>query len=259
MGGVLNSVFLVVLHTNGETRKVIVKKYEDWLGFKWFPLALWTLGTQSFAVLGKTRLEREYSANQFLSKQDILVPRILYVSPKEGLIFEEFVEGKKLVDVVHHLVTLSSEKELAASTAILEDVGADIARAHALGVSFGDCKPENILITKQQRACFLDLEQATRNGNQPWDIAELLYYSGHYLLPTQSEAARSIASAFLKGYLKAGGQPENVTQAASPKYTQVFSVFTLPNIIMTIANTCKLLGRDRPSQRGKKGRITSKP
>jgi tRNA A-37 threonylcarbamoyl transferase component Bud32 len=256
MGGVLNSVFLVGLQTNGQTRKVIVKKYEDWLGFKWFPLALWTLGTQSFAVLGKTRLEREYSTNQFLSKHDILVPRILYVSPKEGLIFEEFVEGRKLVDVVFHLASPSEGEEAAASMAILEGVGADVARAHALGVSFGDCKPENILITRQKRACFLDLEQATRNGNQPWDIAELLYYSGHYLLPSQSEVARLIASAFLKGYLRAGGQPENVTQAASPKYTKVFSVFTLPNIILTISNTCKFMGRARPGQRGKKGRTT---
>ncbi len=243
MGGVLNSVFLVVLHTNSGNRKVVVKKYEDWLGFKWFPLALWALGTHSFAVLGRTRLEREYSTNQFLSNHGLVVPRILYVSPKEGLIFEDFVDGEKLVEVIAHLVTPPSKEEFKASTAILEGVGADIAKAHALGVSFGDCKPENILITRQRRACFLDLEQATRNGNQPWDIAEFLYYSGHYLPPTHSEAARTIASAFLKGYLDAKGKPDNVRRAASPKYTKVFSVFTLPNIILAIANTCKLVGR----------------
>jgi len=88
--------------------------------------------------------------------------------------------------------------------------------------------------------CFLDLEQATRNGNQPWDVAEFLYYSGHYIHPIQSDdAARTIAFSFIEGYLEAGGRGENIRKAATAKYTKVFSIFTLPNVILAIANVCR--------------------
>lgn len=243
MGGVLNSVFLLCLQKNHETQRIVVKKFEDWLGFKWFPLALWTLGTQSFAVLAETRLEREYSINQFLSNHGFAVPRVLYVSLKERLIFEDFVEGEKLSETVRRIIASSSKKGVIGDTETIKKVGKEIARAHLLGISLGDCKPENILITKDGRVCFLDLEQATRNENQPWDIAELLYYSGHYILPIHSDkAAKIIACSFVEGYLEAGGKKENIKKAASAKYTKVFSVFTLPHIILIISNICRKAG-----------------
>ncbi len=244
MGGALNSVFLLRLHKDHETQKVVVKKFEDWLGFKWFPLALWALGTQSFAVLGATRLEREYSVNQFLEKHGFAVPRILYVSPKERLIFEDFVEGKKVTETVKRIIASApNEENVVQDREILTRVGKEIAKVHLTGVALGDCKPENILITSDDKVYFLDLEQATRNGNQPWDIAEFLYYSGHYMLPTHSDdAARTIASSFIDGYLQAGGNKQNVKLAASAKYTKVFSIFTLPHLILIMANTCRKMG-----------------
>ncbi len=246
LGGVLNNVFLIRLQKNHETRKIVAKKFEDWLGFKWFPLALWTLGTQSFAVLSTTRLEREYSTNQFLSKQGFCVPRILYVSLKERLIFEEFVEGEKISEIVREMVTASSEEDIAGKAGIIKLVGREIAKVHMLGIALGDCKPENIFIVNDRKICFLDLEQAVKNGNQPWDIAEFLYYSGHYILPTYSdEAAKAITSSFIEGYLEAGGEKENVRKAASAKYTKVFSIFTLPHIILLMSNICKEMGNSK--------------
>jgi tRNA A-37 threonylcarbamoyl transferase component Bud32 len=247
MGSVLNSVFLLDLQKNGETQKIVVKKFEDWLGFKWFPLALWALGTQSFAVLGATRLEREYAINQFMRERGFNVPCILYVSPKERFIFEEFVEGEKLSDTVKRLISSSSKKTVESDLEALKAAGRELAKVHMLEIALGDCKPENLLITRDRRVCFLDLEQATRGGNQPWDIAEFLYYSGHYILPTHSDkAARVIASSFLEGYMEGGGRRENVKKAASAKYTKVFSIFTLPNIIVIMANICnKIAGEKR--------------
>ncbi len=245
MGGVLNNVFLLSLQKNHETQKIVAKKFEDWLGFKWFPLALWTLGTKSFAVLGKARLEREYSINQLLSKNGFAVPRILYVSLKERLIFEEFVDGEQLSETVKQIIASSSNENKERKKDIILAVGREIAKAHLLGVALGDCKPENIVVTKDDKICFLDLEQATRNGNQPWDIAEFLYYSGHYILPTHpDEAARIICSSFIKGYVEAGGKKENVRKAASAKYTKVFSIFTLPHIILLMANICRTMGEE---------------
>ena len=53
LGGVLNSVYLLKYRRNHEEKKVVVKRFKDWLGLKWFPLSLWTLGTKNFAVLGR--------------------------------------------------------------------------------------------------------------------------------------------------------------------------------------------------------------
>ena len=246
IGGVLNSVFLLTLRKDNQTQKIVAKKFEDWQGFKWLPLALWTLGTQSFAVLGKARLEKEYSTNQLLSKHGFNVPRILHVSLKERIIFEEFVQGQKLDEIVKGIISPSSEESMTRENEIIRSVGREVARAHSLNIALGDCKPENMLVTEDRQVCFLDLEQARRNGNQPWDIAEFLYYSGHYVLPIHSDkAARIITASFLEGYIESGGKRENIKEAASAKYTKVFSVFTLPHVLLAIANICKRIGEEK--------------
>jgi tRNA A-37 threonylcarbamoyl transferase component Bud32 len=243
LGGVLNSVFLISTREDHESQKIVVKKYEDWLGFKWFPLALWTVGTHSFAVLGATRLEREYAASQFLEKAGFHVPRVLHLSLRERLIFKEFVEGEKVSEAMRRVISAPSGSTPSKETETIRSAGREVARIHLAGMALGDCKPENILASPEGRVFFLDLEQAERNGNQPWDIAEFLYYSGHYILPTQSDvAARTIASAFIEGYLEAGGSRENVRKAAGAKYTKVFTIFTLPHVILVMANICKKMG-----------------
>jgi len=238
IGGVLNSVYLLTLEKDHEQQKVVVKKFRDWVGFKWFPLALWALGTKSFAVLGRSRLEREYALNQYLQSKGAYVPRILYVSPQESLVFQEFVEGENLVDVIKRIMTEGkrAEKELA----LIRDVGRKIAQVHRAGVALGDCKPENVIATKESKLYFVDLEQASRDGNQTWDIAEFLYYSGHYVPPLASaDPAELIAKSFIEGYLEAGGKSETVKRAASPRYTKVFSIFTQPHVILALSNLCK--------------------
>jgi Kae1-associated kinase Bud32 len=241
IGGVLNSVYQLTLQRDSQEQKIVVKKFKDWTGFKWFPLTLWSLGTKSFAVLGKSRLEREYALNQYLKSQGIPVPTVLYISPKQSLIFTEFVEGKTLTETVKKAVSAKhQEKELK----LITEAGRKIAEAHRLDVSLGDCKPENIIVTKEEKLCFVDLEQASRDGNQVWDIAEFLYYSGHYVPALAStEAIELVAKAFLEGYIEAGGSIENVQKAASPRYTKVFSIFTQPHVILAISNLCRKMGQ----------------
>ncbi len=238
MGGVLNEVYLLKLKRNDEEEKFVVKRFRDWSDFKWFALALWAIGTKAFAVLGGSRLEREYATNQFLYSHGFPVPKVLYVSPQERLIFEEFIEGEKMVEVIKRIVL--SKGNLAKEIAIVRDVGRRIAEAHRLSVALGDCKPENIIVTKDSKTFFLDLEQATRHGDQAWDVAEFLYYSGHYVPPISSaEAAKVIAKNFVEGYLEAGGKKETVNKAKSARYVKVFSVFTPPHVILAISDTCK--------------------
>jgi len=243
IGGILNSVYLLTIKLkNGNEKRIVVKKFKDWLGLKWFPITLWTLGTKSFAVLDESRLEREYATNKFLQEKGFNVPKIFYVIPKSGLIFQEYVDGVSFVEIVKKIF---SGENLSKNLRLIEKLGSEIAKIHALNVSLGDSKPENMLIAKDEKIYFVDLEQASRNGNKVWDIAEFLYYSGHYALPTSPiNAVKELTEAFLNGYLKTGGEKKIVREAGSARYTKVFSIFALPHVILTISNLCKELGRE---------------
>jgi tRNA A-37 threonylcarbamoyl transferase component Bud32 len=162
----------------------------------------------------------------------------LHVSPKQRLIFQEFVEGKTVAETVKSM--LSSRGEAEEQLDLIRDVGKHVAKTHQLSVSLGDCKPENIIVEKNGELCFVDLEQASRDGDQPWDVAEFLYYSGHYvqaLAPT--DKIEHLAKAFIEGYLEAGGKKETIKKAASPRYTKVFTIFTQPHVILAVSNICR--------------------
>jgi thiamine kinase-like enzyme len=86
----------------------------------------------------------------------------------------------------------------------------------------------------------IDFEQATQDGDKAWDVAVFLYYSGHYLQPLYGNGkAESIAKTFINGYLKAGGDINVIKKAGSPKYTRVFSIFTMWTIISAISSVCR--------------------
>ncbi|MEM3824281.1 MAG: lipopolysaccharide kinase InaA family protein [Candidatus Bathyarchaeia archaeon] len=241
LGGVLNDVYLVKASVNGEERKVVVKNFKDWSSFKWFPLTLWTVGTRTFAVLGRSRLERECSINQFLHSKGFSVPKLLGVSHAERLVFMGYVEGETLEKIVKRVFTLaaggtSTREELK----VFRRVGETLAKVHAFNIALGDTKPENILIGKDGEVYLMDFEQASRKGDKAWDVAELLYYIGHYVPPLAgTQLAETVVKAFLSGYLEAGGDLEAVKAAGKPKYTKVFSIFVFPHVILAISNICR--------------------
>jgi tRNA A-37 threonylcarbamoyl transferase component Bud32 len=160
------------------------------------------------------------------------------------LIFKEFVEGENLSSIIQRL--LMGMEKIHGKIELIKSVGRKIAEAHRLGVALGDCKPENVIVTKDGTPYFVDLEQASRDGNQAWDVAEFLYYSGHYVSPiATTEAAESIAKAFIEGYLEAGGEKETIKKAGSARYTKVFSIFTPPHVILALSNLCKEMGENK--------------
>jgi tRNA A-37 threonylcarbamoyl transferase component Bud32 len=240
IGGVLNDVYILTIRKDAAEQKFVVKQFLDWSNLKWLSLTMWSLGTTSFSVLGRSRLEKEYAINTFLHNKGFPVPKIFYISHKKRLIFEEFIEGEELVEPIKRIIAANKTTK---DVALVKEVGRKVAEAHLLGVSLGDCKPENFIVSKDS-IFLLDLEQATREGNQTWDIAEFLYYSGHYSPPISStNAASIIARSFLEGYLEAGGKKETVKNAASARYTKVFSVFTSPHVLLTISGICQKMGK----------------
>ena len=229
LASVLNEVYLV---SAGE-EKLVAKKFTDWHGFKWFTLNLVALGTKIFSLAGKTRLANEYGMNRFLSENEIPVPNIIHVSIPDRMLFEQYVEGRQIVEIVKESVMssrLSSQQKR-----VIRDVGASMARVHSLGVGIGDTKPENFILGVDQRVYALDLEQAKKSGDGVWDIAEFLYYSGHYGVGA-SGGLHEFVRSYIEGYSQIG-DVNSLRKAAGLNYLKVFSFWTPPPIIREISQT----------------------
>ncbi len=244
IGGILNNVYLVKTLVDGKEKKVVVKRFRDWSNFKWFPLTLWSVGTKTFAVFAVSRLERECAINRLLDSNGFSVPKILYVSPAERSIFMEYVKGEDLSELVKKIGSTKTPAEIGKNLGIIRRIGELLARVHSLGVALGDTKPENFMVGKNGEIFMMDFEQASRNGDMVWDVAEFLYYAGHDISPfVETNRVEQIAEAFVSGYLKAGGAVKTVKDAGTPKYTKVFSVFTFPHIMFVLSNICRRTGK----------------
>ncbi len=239
-GGVLNDVFLIKAYPHGVEKKILVKRFKDWSGFKWFPLTLWSFGTRTFAVSARSRLAKECAISEYLRCEGFNVPKILHVNNSQRLVFMEYIEGEDLSTAIKRIATSKSREKNEKDLTKIMRAGEILARVHSLNVALGDTKPENIIVDPNDEIYLLDFEQASHDGDKAWDIAEFLYYSGHYLQPLYSNAqAESIAKAFINGYLKSGGNIKDIKSAGASKYTRVFSVFTMPATILAMSNVCK--------------------
>jgi len=239
VGGVLNDIYLIKAYPNGVERKVLVKRFKDWSGFKWFPLSLWAFGARNIAVLGRTRLEKECAISEYLRCNGIRVPKILHVSHSERLVFMEYIEGEDLSSAIKRIANAKGRKATE-DLAKIEKVGEVYAQVHVINVTLGDTKPENVMFDAEDNVYLLDFEQAAHEGDKTWDVAVFLYYAGHYLQPLYSNGkAEAIAKAFVKGYLKGGGDIATIRKVGDSKYTRIFSVFTMPAIMLAMSNVCK--------------------
>ncbi len=219
-------------------RKTILKRYPTWVSLKWAPIALWTLGTQNFAVLGRTRLEKECTITNLLSRSGVLVPKILHVNFEGRLLLREYVEGDNLVTVIRAAIRRGDPEALGLD--YIKRAGNAVASVHGSGLTLGDCKPGNFIVAPGGTPFIVDLEQGARGGNETWDLAEFLYFSGHQAGPLDPvKGIVEVAQSFIDGYLSGGGSRQRVTDAARLKYTKVFAPLVLPHVIHAIAKTCR--------------------
>jgi len=245
IGGMLNDVYLISTHGNEGEAKVLVKRFKDWSGFKWFPLTLWSLsarGTKPLAIAAQSRLAKEFAINEFLRNEGFNVPKILHVSNAERLIFMEFIEGENLSDTIKRVSAALPEDNVEAELTQISHAGEIMAQVHSRGIVLGDTKPENIIVKPDGALFMIDFEQAAQDskGDKAWDIAVFVYYAGHYIYPLNGNLkAESITKAFIKGYLAAGGDVNAIRAAGRAKYSRVFGIFTMWSIISVIANVCR--------------------
>jgi tRNA A-37 threonylcarbamoyl transferase component Bud32 len=167
------------------------------------------------------------------------------------MIFMEYVEGENLSKAIKRIATAKTIDKMENDLSTIAQVGEIFARVHSINVALGDTKPENVIVDPNGKIYLLDFEQAVQDGDKSWDMAEFLYYAGHYLPPLHSNGkAQSIANAFISGYVKAGGDIGVIRRAGAPKYTRVFSVFTMPSVILAISDACKKAKASREEKHG---------
>ena len=241
IGGTVNLVYLVTVRGATGLARFIVKYFRDWKNLTWLSLRLWALGAKKFAISGRERLKREYVMCRELASLGFPVPRIFHVNLRAGCLVEEFIEGVNFSDILRRFFLGEEEAELVLK--IAEEAGRLLADIHKAGISVGDFKPENLIAKTGGGLGLVDLEQATRGGDKAWDVAEFLFYSGHYVPSiSTAEEFELMARAFLRGYVGAGGPLEAVRKAPSAKFVRVFSVFTPPQVIDVINKLCEGVG-----------------
>jgi len=232
LAGVLNEVSLV---TAGK-EQLVVKKFTDWHGFKWFTLNLVSVGSKLFAVSGRARMTNEYGMNRYLAKKGVKVASIVYLSVKQRILVERYLNGVPLSDSVKEVV--NQQHLIPSQSKLFESLGETLAGIHRVGVSVGDCKPENFIIEGSD-VFTVDLEQASKRAEYVWDIAELLFYTGHYFTrPVPPPALRELVEAFVRGYLR-NGAAEELRKAAAVKHAKSFSVWTSPQAILEISRVLR--------------------
>lgn len=233
LGNVLNEVYMI---TAGE-EQLVAKKFTEWQSFKWFTLGLVSFGTRLFSVSGKARLENEYAVNRLLSKRGVRVPEILHVSVPDKVLVERYIPGSSVVELVKEAVAGKSLSEQSLGVAF--KLGSTLAKIHGSGVVMGDTKPENFQRSRDEEIYCLDLEQAGKSGDKAWDVAELLYYSGHYVFPSlPSGGFKDYVNGFIDGYKKHGDE-NTLKTAAAVRYSRVFSLWTPPLAIREISKALR--------------------
>ncbi len=231
LSGALNEVFLVTI---GEER-LVAKKFTDWYNLKWFALNIAAYGTKIFYLSGKARLSNEYVTNHLLAEKGIAVPEIVSVSLEDRMLVERYIRGQSILDVVLRAAKadgLTSEQRKYAF-----EVGRVLAMMHSLNITMGDCKPENFIAGGDGKIYALDLEQGERHGDKAWDVAEFLYFSGHFGT-TLTVGFQQFIREFIAGYASLG-EKKVLRSAAELRYAKVFLPWTPMPIIQGISTTLK--------------------
>lgn len=233
LASALNEVYLITV----DNEKLVVKKFTNWYNFKWFILSIATYGTKFFYLSGKARLANEYGINRLLAGNNILVPEIVTVSIKDRVLVERYIKGESALDFLEEAFALEELTDEQKRLAL--EIGKTIAKIHALNVVIGDCKPENFIIGKDSQIYILDLEQGERKGDKTWDVAEFLYFSGHFGSKFTG-GMREFVTKFIEGYCQLGNK-KVLKRAVGFRYSRMFFGWTYMPIIQSITSILKSL------------------
>lgn len=212
-------------------KKVIVKKYREVKGIKWIPVTLWLGFKENFTPDPLERMARELYAIYTLKSYGMNTPTIHSVDWYNKVIVRDFIEGNPLS-------TLIGKMELHELNKIYYLVGGITAKIHSFGLSIGDHKPSNIVVSSDYKIFVIDLEQASTKRNPSWDIIELLSFTAVNAKYRWS-IIRELYHSLVKGYLSSGGDISVIEGAFKPKYIRVFTPLVPLNILVKLKGELK--------------------
>jgi len=222
LGGIINTAYLI---EDEKKHTYVLKKYHEWSGLKWLPIALWSLGAYNFDTSAKRRLLNEYSMNRDLKDLGFKVPSIYYINLRNKFVIEEYVQGNLFRDIIVEGLTHGKMLD------IIELVSSEIAKVHRYGIVLGDANPTNIIVKDNQDVFFIDLEQARYGNKSSWDLAILFFFTAHYVRGLKLDNLRDVLEAIVRGYLKYG-VIKPLKEALSPLYIRVFTLFAFPHALI---------------------------
>jgi len=228
LGELYTTARLITLSgATGKEARFVFKYFADIRSAKWALLNVWSL-SRKFSTSPQARMHREYHATLALRSKGVAVPRIIGAVLDDKVLVKEYIEGERLSDVVQEILSGESQE-----TRTVERFGEEMGAVHRAGFALGDSKANNI-VKRGQDLFFTDLEQATEGGDQPWDVAEFVYYPAK--LSFKDSGAKVVANAFLRGYRRVNGK-ENIAKAKSPKYVALFRPLTTPQVLKAVTES----------------------
>ena len=230
----------VIKHGSGEY-KIAVKELARSKALKRAMTGLWNEPARRYRMDPLFRLGSEYKAIRYMRSLGLHTPMIEAVVLDRRLLVTGFVDGMSLADVVRRYRMADDDGGGSGSTShgtgasLISKAGAEIAKIHAAGATFGNIKPKNIIVSgEDDDLYFTDVEQFIFNGGDPaWDVAQFITLA---LKSTRnSRLASTITKEFVEGYMSIG-DPSNISRLArsSKRYIESFYPVHVPSMVHTI-------------------------
>ena len=141
---------------------------------------------------GRRRLQREFDALRSLDEPHIVRVRDLRFGEREAALVLDFVPGESLAQRLARQAADGVAMAPDAAVAIVDDIAAALAAAHAAGIVHRDVTPGNILLTLDGEARLTDFGISHGGGDAAAVTATgLLMGTMRYLAPEQLRGASS--------------------------------------------------------------------
>jgi Kae1-associated kinase Bud32 len=226
IGNKNSRTMMYILKHGSDEYKIAVKELARSKALKWAMVGIWSEPVRRYRIDPLFRLGSEYKAIRYIRSLGLRTPAIEAIVLDKRLLVTQFVEGITLADVIRNCMVGKS------SASLIRKAGAEIAKVHSAGATFGSIKPKNIIVSEKD-LYFTDVEQFNfKAGDPAWDVAQFISWG---LKSTRnSKIASSITKEFIEGYLSIG-DPSNISRLAkSKRYIQSFYPVLVPSMVHTI-------------------------
>jgi tRNA A-37 threonylcarbamoyl transferase component Bud32/predicted nucleotidyltransferase len=234
LGSMNSRTTMYVINCGSVEYKIAVKEIAKSKAVKWAILGIWTESVKRFRMDPLFRLGCEYKAMRYIRSLGLHTPVIEAVVLDKKLLVTRFLEGVTLADVIRKCI-----RGRGSDTDLINEAGAQIAKVHGAGATFGNIKPKNIIVSGKD-LYFTGVDQFMFEAGDPaWDIAQFIGW-GVKSTHDKMMAAR-IAKEFLEGYISVG-DTNNIKRLAKSKwYIESFYPLLVPSIAQTIQKEIKAI------------------